>query len=191
MVTITASKKNFTYADLMSIPQVEGERYEILRGVLVVSASPAERHAWITGQLFMLINAHVQIHRLGAVYHGPVDVRLTEFDVVVPDLMFLSTERRHLYTGRQAVDGAPDMVVEVLSPSTRSRDLTSKMTLYAEAGVSEYWIVDPDTVGLTIYRRTALGDFEALREEGGVLTSQVIAGLKVTVADVFPTEDES
>jgi Uma2 family endonuclease len=139
----------------------------------------------------MLISANVKQNGLGAVYHGPVDVRLTKFDVVVPDLMFLRADRRYLYTGRQAVDGAPDLIVEVLSPSTRSRDLTTKMDLYAQSGVLEYWVVDPATSGVTIYNRTSFGSFEEIPVVGGVIRSQVLGGMNVAVAEVFPSENDS
>src|SRR5687768_1885365 len=110
-----------TYEDLLGSPQDDANRYEILAGELFVSASPSKRHAWISFQLARRLADFVDEHGLGHVFHSPVDVRLTRNDIVVPDVIFLSLERKHLY-GDQLVEGPPDLVVEVLSPSTRARD---------------------------------------------------------------------
>jgi Uma2 family endonuclease len=167
-----------TYDDLLQTPEGDVNRYEIIAGEMVVSASPSKRHAWISLRLVRLMADYVEEHKLGEVFHAPVDVRLGRHDIVVPDIIFLSEERKHLF-GTQLVDGAPDMIVEVLSPSTRSRDLTAKLHLYAEAGVQEYWIVDQNSGEITVYWRSHNRSYEHLPADGTKACSRVIPGFEL------------
>jgi Uma2 family endonuclease len=125
----------------------------------------------------------VEQRNLGEVFSSPVDVRLTPYDVVVPDLFFLRTERFHLFD-QWALSGAPDLIVEVRSPSTRSRDLTTKLHLYARTGVQEYWIVDPDTSTVTVYTLSASGAYELLPAHGGKVRSNVLSGFELDAHDL-------
>ena len=188
MTATAVATKPLTYDDLAAYEENEGNRYEIIGGVLTVSASPAELHAWISGQIFLALAPYVYQHKLGAVYYAPVDVRLTDHDVVVPDIIFLREERRHLFTRRKVVEGAPDLVVEILSPSTRSRDLTVKMDLYARTGVREYWIVDPEERSISVYARAAAGNFELVSGDGEVVRSIIVPGFVLRTEDVIPAD---
>jgi Uma2 family endonuclease len=141
MATLTRPK---TYLDLEDPAQCpdDGRRYEVIYGELYVSAAPDRRHqklsVILTVRLFRLANET----GAGEVYAAPVDVRLLGTDQVQPDLIFIRAERLHLYQGH-VVFGPPDLVIEILSPSTRNVDLGTKQRFYAEAGVPEYWIFDP------------------------------------------------
>src|SRR5215211_2023253 len=183
MVTTTSKAKPLTYADLLKTPKDDGNRYEILAGELVASASPSKRHAWMSFQFARKLADHVEKHGLGVVFHSPVDVRLSRNDVVVPDVIFLSTDRVHLY-GEQYVDGAPDLVVEVLSRSTRSRDLTAKLRLYAQAGVQEYWLIDPDLGEITLYFRLPSGTYEVVGGNSDRARSRILFDFEVTTAEL-------
>ena len=111
---------------------------------------------------------------------------LSDTDVVQPDLLFVSTERAHLLLGGANVLGAPDLVVEILSPSTAGRDRTLKRALYAKHGVQEYWLVDPDARTVTVLR---LGEdafeVESIYGEGQTLTSPMLAGFTADLNEIF------
>lgn len=130
-----------TYADLEQLPEDISQRQEIILGELFVSPSPVPNHQVVLGNLFMQLSTHVAERRLGLVLMAPVDVKLTEYNLVVPDLLFVARDRLAII-GAQAIEGAPDLVVEILSPSTARQDRVRKLALYATHGVREYWLVD-------------------------------------------------
>jgi Uma2 family endonuclease len=179
MSTIT---KHWTYDDLCQLPD-DGKRYEILEGELYELPGPLSVHWQLVMRLIMAIGNFVQEHRLGIIATAPADIRLSSDTVVQPDIFFISEARTHIID-RPGVDGAPDLVVEILSPSNREHDLVRKFAIYARYGIREYWIVDPDEQTLRVY---ALSDGQyALHEyEGGLARSVVLAGLTVDVAALF------
>ena len=123
---------------------------------------------------------------LGKVFPAPCDMVLSNTDVVQPDLLFVSRGREHILVGGDNVQGAPDLVVEILSPSTAGRDRTLKRSLYAKHGVGEYWLVDPDDETVTVM---ALGEggFEtaAVYRKGQTLTSSTLPGFAVGLDEIF------
>ncbi len=124
-------------------------------------------------------------HRLGGVYDAPFDVVLSDVDVLQPDLLFVSNKRGHIITPAN-IQGAPDLVVEILSPSTAKRDRTFKRTLYARHGVNEYWMVDTVAKTITVLRRGERGfDVVDTYGEGATLTSPTLQGFALKMADVF------
>ncbi len=130
----------------------DGMRYELLDGELYVSAAPSKRHQRLLRRLLRLIDDHVGPAGpagLGEVFFAPVDVWLSDGDRTQPDLVYLSADRLSLY-GERIVEGAPDLLVEVASPSTRVADLVAKRNRFEHIGVREYWIADPDARTLTI-----------------------------------------
>ena len=132
----------YTIEDYLALPE-DGPRFQLLRGWLVREPSPLEVHQRVLGNLYVLLRRWVDARQLGSVYLAPFDTALSRYDVVQPDLLFVAAEHRARIT-RRRVEGAPDLVVEILSPSTGKRDRTVKLELYAEAGVREAWLVDPD-----------------------------------------------
>ncbi len=165
----------FTYEDYQHTP--EDQRFELLDGELTMVPAPNLRHQRIGTRLGALLHAFVQERDLGEVFHAPCDVVLSNTDVVQPDLLFVSEERAHLLLGGDNVLGAPDLVVEILSPSTAGRDRTLKRALYAKHGVKEYWLVDPDARTVTVLRLGA-GDFQvaAIYGEGQTMASPTLSG---------------
>src|SRR6478672_9953454 len=143
MATIQLDRP-LTYDDLRQMPD-DRNRYEIINGVLFVSPSPNRAHQQLSVRLFRLLDAFAVRHGCGEVYYAPVDVRLTPFSVVEPDLLFIRTERLAIYTEKGVVEGAPDLVVEIVSPSTTRIDAVDKAALYASASVPEYWLLNPET----------------------------------------------
>jgi Uma2 family endonuclease len=135
------SQRTWTYDDLASLPD-DGQRHEILDGELVVSPSPTTRHQRVLLQLVKQFLALEQT-KVATVWVAPLDVMLSPKVVVEPDL-FVIRKGRTSALGTRAIQEAPDLVVEVLSPSTTKHDRTRKRRIYARAGVLEYWLVDPD-----------------------------------------------
>ena len=131
-----------TYEDYVTLPD-DGRRYEILDGELAVSPSPASAHQLVSHNLEFALSAWVRAQRLGRIWHAPLDLILEPSVVVQPDVFFISDERSSIVTKR-GVEGAPDLVIEILSESTGARDRGVKMHIYARHGVARYWIVDVD-----------------------------------------------
>jgi Uma2 family endonuclease len=138
-----SSKRVWTYAELQRMPEShDGRRYEIIDGDLVVSPSPAKRHQRASGNTFYVLRREIENARLGIVFYAPFDVVMSRTRVVVPDLVAVRADRMHLVEDR-GIFGAPDLIVEILSPSNKRYDRGRKRGLYANVGVPEYWIVDP------------------------------------------------
>ena len=129
------------YTDLENMPE-DGRRYEIHGGELVVVPSPRFAHQVTVGECFALLRDYAR-DAGGVALVAPFDIVFDEFDVVQPDVLFFRAERIHLLQPDAVTRHAPDIVVEVLSPSTASTDRGRKMRMFARYGVSEYWIVDP------------------------------------------------
>jgi Uma2 family endonuclease len=117
-----------------------------------VTPSPATRHQRISRNLLHLIQTYLDTHPIGELFAAPFDALLSNFDIVVPDLLYLSNERARFLKSKN-LQGPPDLVIEILSPSTRSRDRQLKHDLYERVGVQEYWVVDPEQDRVEIFRR--------------------------------------
>jgi Uma2 family endonuclease len=137
------SRRHWTYAEFARLPSEGSTRYEVIDGELVVTPSPTSRHQAIVTDLSFLLNGFVRGRGLGRVLSGPVDVLFGEGDYFTPDLVFVSRARAAILSDR-GLEGPPDLVVEVLSPSTERRDRGIKLERYRLFGVAEYWIVDPE-----------------------------------------------
>jgi Uma2 family endonuclease len=173
-----------TYADYMLFPD-DGLRHEIIGGEHYVSPSPVPRHQRISLNLAHLIQTFLDAHPIGELFYAPIDVLLSEIDIVVPDLVFVSTSRSQIVTSKN-LQGAPDLVVEILSPGTRSRDQRLKRDLYERAGAQEYWLVDPERDVVEVYRRAA--ETFALPIQYGsteVVTTPLLPGLELPVDRIF------
>lgn len=175
----------FTYADYRHLPD-DGLRYEVLDGELVVSPSPSRRHQQLSKRLQFELYKHVEVdHQLGEVYDAPFDVILADDNVLVPDLIYVARERQALFSQR-GLDGAPDLVVEILSPSTRSRDLGVKRRIYARFGVRELWLVDPERDMVDVHRLVD-GELELAGTygPGDDLVCHVLPELRLDLRAVF------
>lgn len=179
------SSTKLTYADYVLFPD-DGLRHEIIEGEHYVTPSPSMRHQRISGRLFNLIQNHLDTRRAGGeVFCAPFDVLLSHLNVLVPDLAYISAERARIITLKN-VQGAPDLVVEILSPSTKSRDQRLKRDVYERTGVEEYWVVDPDKDFIDVHRRMA-GEFgPPIRyRRGETLTTPLLPGLELPLDKVF------
>ena len=180
----TNTQARLTYRDYLDLSESD-DRFELIDGELFMVPAPVPEHQEFLGELYVVIRAFVRENRLGRVFFAPLDVVFSEDNVFQPDLIFVSKERLNIITG-QNVRGAPDLVVEVLSPSTADRDRTLKRERYAKFGVREYWIVD--IVGRTIEVHVLDGDKFAVAGvygEGDIFESPLLPGLKINISDVF------
>ena len=173
-----------TYEDYRDTP--EDARYELIDGELILAAAPRTTHQRLQFDFGLLVGQFVKDGDLGQVFAAPTDVVLSETDVVQPDLIFISKERAHIIA-EEAVFGAPDLVIEILSPSTAARDMGCKRDLYERHGVKEYWMADVNSVWIRVLRLNAAGFFEVVGTygEGDTFTSTVLAGFAVNVSDAF------
>ena len=174
---------NLTYADYLET--ADDERYELLSGALVRFPSSREIHQYILGRLFLRLGAFIYGRNLGKVYCSPFDVVLSDTDVVQPDLLFVSKGRESIITPEN-VQGAPDLVIEILSPATAARDRTLKLDLYARHGVQEYWIVDPDAKTIMLLRRgESRFEVVGIYGEEQTLRSATLADFSIALQEIF------
>ncbi|MGH2534772.1 MAG: Uma2 family endonuclease [Thermomicrobiales bacterium] len=176
-----------TYDDLCRMPD-DGNRYELIGGELVASPAPSRFHQEALTRLLELLRAHVLPRRLGWVYPAPLDVHLGPHEIDQPDLIFVSRERASILIDN-GTEGAPDLVVEVLSRSTRRRDLGVKLDLYAASGVQEYWAVDLELDDVMQYALRD-GRLERVPIVGRILRSIVLPGLEIDLDLLFDDFDE-
>jgi len=147
-MTVVNPHIKFTYEDYCLLP--EDRRYELIEGEFFVVPSPSVIHQRISANLEELLRRYVKEKECGEVLDAPLDVLLSPQDVVQPDIMFISKERAHIVTDAN-IQGAPDLVMEILSPSTAERDRTVKKKLYARYGVKELWLVNPGAQTVEIF----------------------------------------
>ena len=160
-------------ADYLALP--DQPRCELLYGRLPVTPAPTVRHQFVVTAIWQVLHDLAQ-HRGGYAVVSPVDVVLADHSIVQPDVIYVSKERGGIL--RQRVEGAPDLVVEILSPATARRDLGEKLRLYAESAVAEYWIVDPILETFEFLENTPAG-FRVRLPEGSVYRSAAIPGLEL------------
>lgn len=179
-------KKNFTYQDYLKLPD-DGTRYEIIEGELIMTPAPSVIHQRILRNLIRAFDDFVEKNQLGEVLFSPVDVVLSETNVVEPDVLFISTQNSSII-GEKNISGAPDLLIEIISPSSGYYDMIEKKELYQEFGVREYWIVDPKKKWVEIYKNQN-GKFELLQrlDKEGVLASNVLEGFKIEFNTIWGT----
>lgn len=180
----TGSGVKLTYEDFLLFPD-DGKRHELIDGEHYVTPSPNLRHQRISGNLHYLLRSYLEGHPIGRVFYAPLDVIFSNVDVVEPDLLYVSNERRAIL--KLHVEGAPDLVVEIASKGTRKRDETIKRRLYQRSGVSEYWVVDPELDVVRVYRSANVFErpHELSREAGDVLTTPLLPGLELRLEAIF------
>ena len=175
-----------TYDDFVLFPD-DGKRHELIDGEHYVTPSPNLRHQQISMNLTLMIGGWLDAHPVGRLFYAPFDVVFSKYDVVEPDLLYVSNERAGVLTAPN-VQGAPDLVIEIGSPGTRKRDETIKRNLYARSGVKEYWFVDPEIDVIRRYRQRGDGfarPVELSREANDVLITDLFNGLELPLARIF------
>jgi len=181
---LKADFRPLTAHDYRELPQ--GPPYhQLIEGDLYMAPSPDRFLQYILGNLFLIIRGFLAKHPLGSVYMGPSDVQLSEINVFQPDLYYVSKARQTILT-EQGAEGAPDLVVEILSPKTAKYDKGLKRAVYARTGVEELWIVDPELKQAQVYRLAESADAPAATYNvKQTFETRLLPGLKVRVARIF------
>jgi len=176
-------KEVYTYADYAILP--EGAPYQLIGGKLVMTPAPTTYHQIICMRLEGKILNFITERDLGLVLFAPVDVYFEEQETYQPDIIFIVKERLPIIEHAR-INGAPDLVVEILSPSTAYYDLKKKARIYARHGVREYWIIDPEDKSIEIHvgQKEKFGLNQRI-EENGKIKSLVLDGLEIEVRDIF------
>lgn len=176
--------KRMTYAEYRAMPD-DGKRYELVEGVLREMPSPTTIHQRISLLLSTRLHSFVNEKQSGKVFYAPLDVHLTDELVYQPDVLFVAKDGKAQVTERD-VSGAPDLVVEIVSPASRNMDRKEKAGNYAKHGVREYWLVYPETLFIEVYGLRE-GKFQMLGRygEGETVRSEVLAGLEFLTETVF------
>jgi Uma2 family endonuclease len=180
---MTRPRIKFTVDDYMTTP--EDKRYQLLDGELVLAPAPGDKHQAILGELFVNLHQFAVQSNLGVVLIAPYDVVLSNYDVVQPDILFVFNERVRLITEAN-IQGAPDLVVEILSPATEQYDRGYKRTLYSRHGVQEYWIVDPSDETVEVLTETDQGlTLTATYSRNEALVLPLLSGLSIDLDQIF------
>jgi Uma2 family endonuclease len=175
--------RSLTFDDLERMRESSNDRLELIDGELFVTPSPTPLHQDISGNLYTLFRSVVFESGRGRVYFAPLDVQLAENTVVQPDLVVILSDRSVLTEAR--VEGAPSLAVEIISPSTSVYDRVTKRNLYAQYGVPEYWLVDPDAKTVTIYSDPQDGRYQAAQTVSDVAISATIPELSADLKALF------
>jgi len=173
-----------TVADYKNLPET-GPRYQLIEGDLYAAPAPNRFHQDISRNLGVTLANYLSARPIGVLYDAPFDVYLTETDVFQPDLLIVLNENRGILTETGA-EGAPDIVVEILSPKTRDLDLVNKKRIYARAGVKELWIIDPDQKELIVYRfdRDPAEPLAILSGQE-IISSPLLPGFAIRLPEIF------
>ena len=147
----------------------EGTYCQLINDVLIMSPAPTPDHQLVSGIIYDEIKAIVKSNKSGKVFYAPIDVYLNNKNAFQPDIVFVSKEKEEIIDWKKGIIGAPDLVIEILSPGNKKYDLNKKKVVYEQSGVLEYWVVDPETKwceGFVLVN----GIYESLGEGNGQLT---------------------
>ncbi len=176
--------EKFTYQDYIHLPE-DGKRYQIIDGELYMVPAPIPDHQRILKKLGRILDQFVTDHGVGEVFYSPCDVVLSEVDVVQPDIFFINQEKLSIVQDKN-IRGAPDLVVEILSPYSEKIDKISKTKLYAKFGVKEYWIVDPERKEIIVLTlRVDLFTTYGIFRMDDCFESPLLKGMKVELNKIF------
>ncbi|MCL2181474.1 MAG: Uma2 family endonuclease [Treponema sp.] len=187
MGAILKNDQLYTYADYKGWELAEGERFELIYGEAYAMSAPNTRHQEVLGEIFNQFYNYLR-GKPCKVYPAPFDVRLfyksneSDDTVVQPDITVICDERKR---GQEGCRGAPDLVIEILSPSNTAIEMEKKLKLYQEAKVREYWIVDPENKGLTVYRFEEGAILFFTYKKDAVVPVGIFPDLRIMLEQVF------
>lgn len=182
-IVVEKGTKKYTYEDYCKIS--DDKRYELIEGELLMTPSPITRHQRISRRLEFILEKFITENKLGELFYAPYDVHFDNENVVQPDILFISKDKLGII-GEENVQGAPDLVIEIISESSAYRDMVQKKKLYAKFGVKEYWIVIPEGEEIEIHtlHNNTYQLYKAYGK-GSTLESPLLKGLKIGLMDIF------
>ncbi len=181
---LTATHRPLTVHDYYTLPE-HGPQYQLIEGELYMAPAPNRFHQVISGNLEFILRKYIETHPIGKIYHAPFDVYLSDVNVYQPDILFLAKEHYALET-KQGLRGAPDLIVEILSPKTSELDLGVKREVYTRCGVEELWIIDPDALRISLFRLQENAETPVkVVEPTGRWSTSLLPGLDIEAAAVF------
>ena len=173
-----------TIEDYKVLPET-GPHYQLINGTLHMSPAPTRFHQHVSLNLTNIVYNWINSSGSGFIYNAPFDVYLDEFNVFQPDLVYVSPKNLHILTDA-GVEGAPDLIVEILSPSTRKIDLGPKKKIFAKYGVKEFWAVDPNSRQVQKFELEKSVDSPSdSYDENDTLESAILPGLKIDLNKIF------
>ncbi|MDY7031282.1 MAG: Uma2 family endonuclease [Thermodesulfobacteriota bacterium] len=179
----TTKKRQYTYEDYLRLP--EGSPYQLIGGDLIMVPSPTPYHQRISRKIGAILLQHIEENDLGELLYSPIDVFFGQEHTFQPDIIFISKERLSII-GDVKVEGAPDLVIEILSPSTAYYDLGTKYEVYEKSGVKEYWLVHPDRKSIEVYenRNEKFHRVQAVTQQG-IIQSKLLKNVTVDLKKIF------
>ena len=179
-----AEKKRYTEADYQLLE--EGAPFQLINGELIMSPSPVSFHQILLGRLFKTVDNFLEQKNLGGLcIFAPMDVRLDEENIFQPDLLYIAEERKAELV-QDRISGAPDLIVEILSPSTAYYDLKEKKDFYERYGVKEYLIIDPKRFDAEVYVLTENKfDLQQKQKQNGMISLNTLPGLQIDLQKLF------
>jgi len=183
MAMAIPKKKKYTYEDYAKLP--EGAPYQLIGGELIMTPAPTPYHQIVSRKIVSLLIQYVEKNNLGEILYSPIDVYFSEKDVFQPDIIFVSKQRLNII-GETKIEGAPDLIIEILSPSTAYYDLGRKYEIYEKSGVKEYWIIHPERKSIEIYQNES-GQFRLVQtaKETGTINSLFLKGFELNLEKIF------
>jgi Uma2 family endonuclease len=177
-----APHEKCTYEHYCLLP--EGDRRELIEGELLVTPAPSEKHQRYSGNIEFELRKYLEESPVGVLYHAPFDVILDTHNVVQPDVLIILQANRSRIVS-EGLRGAPDLVIEILSPGTSSRDLVYKRHIYHRFKVPEYWIVDPERDQLHVLTWQEKEYASTLKEATETVSSSLLPGLELQLSKVL------
>ncbi len=188
MTAVLEEEEKITVADFLIFDELDEDAYyELIEGNIVKKSAHTPKHQRISGNLYSAMREVVIKHKKGQIFYAPIDVFLDRYNAYQPDIVYVSKERAKIVTNN-GIEGAPDLVVEILSPSTAQNDRGDKMKVYKRHAVKEYWIVDPKSQAVEVYvYNEAEKDFDldSFAVETGKIESKLLPELNLLVENVF------
>jgi Uma2 family endonuclease len=182
-------EKLITYREFreMEFDESDTFQYELLNGILMRKGSPTVQHQRIAGNIYFQLRIFLESYPVGEVFQAPLDVVLDEFNAPQPDVFFVGNNKNDILDEKeQVVNGAPDIVIEILSPGTAKRDRITKKKIYERFSVPEFWVVDPSYRNIEIFHLVN-GSYELIDflEETGVVKSPQLEGFELSLEKIF------
>ena len=182
---IKTRKKILTYDDYVALTPPDSGNYELHNGKIIFMASPTPRHQDVSMNLSARMLFHANTNNLGKVYQAPLDTKFDEINTFQPDILFISKKYLSII-GKKKIEGAPDLVVEILSESNKPKEMSYKKYIYESYLVKEYWLINLEKSTVTVYQNTEgelmpLGVFS----RNDTIESKVLAGFKISVKEIL------